>query len=93
MKKILVVEDELEIRQLLASYLRNEGFSVSEAEDGVVKKGVAFDGLAFYEEDMHYYGGFYVNKNVYIEVFSLNGSEKERKIVDLILKQLKLPKP
>lgn len=35
MKKILVVEDEREIRQLLASYLRNEGFSVSEAEDGV----------------------------------------------------------
>ena len=35
MKKILVVEDELEIRQLLANYLRNEGFFVSEAEDGV----------------------------------------------------------
>lgn len=35
MKRILVVEDELEIRQLLASYLRNEGYSVSEAEDGV----------------------------------------------------------
>jgi len=35
MKKILIVEDELEIRELLASYLRNEGFSVSEAEDGV----------------------------------------------------------
>ena len=35
MKIILVVEDELEIRQLLANYLRNEGFSVSEAEDGV----------------------------------------------------------
>ena len=35
MKNILVVEDELEIRQLLANYLRNEGFSVSEAEDGV----------------------------------------------------------
>jgi len=35
MKKILVVEDELEIRQLLANYLRNEGLSVSEAEDGV----------------------------------------------------------
>ncbi|MCR5340514.1 MAG: response regulator transcription factor [Saccharofermentans sp.] len=35
MKKIIVVEDEREIRQLLASYLRNEGFSVSEAEDGV----------------------------------------------------------
>lgn len=61
--------------------------------DGVVKKGVAFDGLTFYEEDMHYYGGIYVNKNVYIEVFSLNGSEKERKIVDSMLKQLNLPKP
>lgn len=35
MEKILVVEDELEIRQLLASYLKNDGFSVSEAEDGV----------------------------------------------------------
>lgn len=35
MKNILVVEDELEIRLLLANYLRNEGFSVSEAEDGV----------------------------------------------------------
>ncbi len=35
MKKILVVEDELEIRELLASYLRNDGYSVSEAEDGV----------------------------------------------------------
>ena len=35
MKKILIVEDELEIRELLASYLRNEGFTVSEAEDGV----------------------------------------------------------
>lgn len=35
MKKILVVEDEPEIRQLLASYLRNEGYAISEAEDGV----------------------------------------------------------
>lgn len=35
MKRILIVEDEIEIRELLASYLRNEGFSVSEAEDGV----------------------------------------------------------
>ena len=35
MKKILIVEDEPEIRQLLSSYLINEGYSVSEAEDGV----------------------------------------------------------
>ena len=61
--------------------------------DGVVRKGVEFDGLTFFDRDLHYYGGFYVNKNVYIEVFSLNGSEKERKIVDSMLKQLNLPKP
>lgn len=35
MKRILIVEDEPEIRQLLASYLVNEGYSVSETEDGV----------------------------------------------------------
>ena len=35
MKRILIVEDEPEIRQLLASYLINEGYSVSETEDGV----------------------------------------------------------
>ena len=33
--------------------------------DGVVRKGVEFDGLTFFEDDTHYYGGFYVNKNVY----------------------------
>ena len=35
MKKILVVEDEPDIRQLLASYLRSDGYKVTEAEDGV----------------------------------------------------------
>ena len=35
MKKILIVEDEPELRQLLASYLINDGYSVLEAEDGV----------------------------------------------------------
>ncbi|MBO4460923.1 MAG: response regulator transcription factor [Clostridiales bacterium] len=35
MKKILVVEDEPDIRQLLASYLVSDGYKVTEAEDGV----------------------------------------------------------
>ena len=35
MKKILIVEDEPELRQLLASYLINDGYSVVGAEDGV----------------------------------------------------------
>ena len=36
MKKILVVEDEFEIRQLLVNYLQNDGYEVFEAEDGIV---------------------------------------------------------
>ena len=36
MKKILVVEDEFEIRQLLVNYLQNDGYDVFEAEDGIV---------------------------------------------------------
>ncbi len=35
MSKILIVEDEPELRQLLASYLKNDGYSVVEAGDGV----------------------------------------------------------
>ncbi|MBO4473276.1 MAG: response regulator transcription factor [Clostridiales bacterium] len=35
MKKILVVEDEPEIRELLGNYLRNEGYEVASAADGV----------------------------------------------------------
>lgn len=34
MKKILIVEDELEIRNILKLYLLKEGYDVTEAEDG-----------------------------------------------------------
>lgn len=36
MKKILIVEDELEIRNILKLYLLREGYDVTEAEDGEV---------------------------------------------------------
>ena len=35
MKRLLVVEDEPEIRELLKNYLTHEGYEVSLAEDGV----------------------------------------------------------
>jgi len=35
MKKILIVEDEPDIRELLTSYLSHEGYDVAAAEDGV----------------------------------------------------------
>lgn len=36
MKKILIVEDEMEIRNILKLYLPKEGYDVTEAEDGEV---------------------------------------------------------
>ena len=38
MKKILVVEDEPDIRELLVNYLKNEGYEVASAEDGVTAR-------------------------------------------------------
>lgn len=35
MKRILVVEDELEIQELLLAYLRSEGYAVTPASDGM----------------------------------------------------------
>lgn len=42
-KKILIVEDEIEIRDIVARYLENSNFTVYIAKDG-------FDGLALFEE-------------------------------------------
>ena len=35
MKKVLVVEDEQDLSDLLGNYLTNEGYEVSKAGDGV----------------------------------------------------------
>lgn len=57
------------------------------------------NGLNFYHmnkyffEDTDIYGGVYVNKNVYIEVYSANGSKRDKEKIDKFLKQLGLPKP
>ena len=59
--------------------------------DGEVAEGAAFDGLTFNTRDTHYYGGFYVNKNVYIAVYSLNGDSDEMDTVDAMLKELDFP--
>jgi len=36
MKKILLIEDEADIRTLYAGYLRDNGYEVTEAQDGIV---------------------------------------------------------
>ena len=59
--------------------------------NGDLDEGTEFDGLTFYMGDTEYYGGFYVNKNVYIEVYSLNGDRSDKEKIDAILKELNLP--
>ena len=61
--------------------------------DGSVEAGVAFGGMTFFEKDMHYYGGFYVNNNVYIEIYTLDGSKSDKETIDAMLKELSLPRP
>ena len=43
--------------------------------------------------DVELYGGVYVNKNVYIEVCSVNGSKRDKEKAAAFLKELGLPKP
>ena len=44
-------------------------------------------------DDLEIYGGVYVNQNVYIEVFTVNGSKRDREKVDMFLKEIGFPKP
>ena len=39
------------------------------------------------------YGGIYVNKNVYIEVYSVNGSKRDKEKISSFLKAIGFPKP
>ena len=44
-------------------------------------------------EDCEIYGGVYVNDNVYIEVYSLNGSKRDKEKITNFLKEIGFPKP
>ena len=59
--------------------------------DGSVDAGSAFGGMTFFEKDMHYYGVFYVNGNVYIEIYTLDGTENDKETIDAVLKEMNLP--
>ena len=64
--------------------------------DGEVE---AENGLNFYHmnkyffEDTEIYGGVYVYDNVYIEVYSANGSKRDKEKIKTFLKTLKFPTP
>ena len=47
----------------------------------------------FFYEDTEIFGGVYVNKNVYIEVYSIDGSKRDKEKIDSFLKEIGFPKP
>lgn len=61
--------------------------------DGSVEEGTAFAGMTFFTGDTHYYGGYYVNNNVFIEILTLDGSKSDKEMIDAMLKELGLPTP
>ena len=61
--------------------------------DGDLEEGAEFDGSTFNTGDVNYYGGFYVNKNVYIEVYTLEGSRRDKEKINAMLKALNFPAP
>lgn len=48
---------------------------------------------SYFYEDSEIYGGVYVNDNVYIEVYSLNGSKRDNEKITNFLKEIGFPKP
>jgi len=76
------------------------------ASMGKTKGTVTFNGevesgamIKFYRNDCYFYedteifGGVYVNKNVYIEVYSIDGSKRDKEKIDTFLKEIGFPKP
>ena len=47
----------------------------------------------YFYEDTEMFGGVYVNDNVYIEVYSINGSKRDKEKITKFLKELGFPKP
>jgi len=60
--------------------------------DGEIEYGSKI-GKKYISSDTEIFGGIYVNKNVYIEVYSLNGSKRDKEKITSFLKALGFPKP
>ena len=96
-----------EINQDFDDILDDKEFEGSHTSSMTKTRGyLVFDGEVEGENNMHFYhmnqrffedteifGGVYVNKNVYIEVYSTNGSKRDKEKVTKLLKELGFPKP
>lgn len=60
--------------------------------DGEVEYGLELKDV-YVSGDTDFYGTICVNKNVFIQVYSLNGSKRDKEKINNVLKELGLPKP
>jgi len=94
-------EDAIENRDFdgnnLRSVSRTRGYIVFDGELGDGRELSVFNAgdmyKTYFAEDTELYGGIYVNKNVYIEAYSVDGSKRDKEKIANVLKQLDFPKP
>ncbi len=88
-----IVDDDGFDGSNVRSILKSRGSVVfnGEVEEGSELGFIVGSGYMY--EDSDIYGGVYVNKNVYIEVYSVNGSKRDNEKISNFLKELKFPKP
>ncbi len=60
--------------------------------NGDIEKGSKV-GTKYLSKDSEIFGGVYVNQNVYIEVYSIEGSKRDKEKISSFLKELGFPKP
>jgi hypothetical protein len=72
------------------------GMKGSVTFNGEIESGAAmflYRNDIIFDEDTEIFGGVYVNKNVYIEVYSIDGSKRDKEKIDTFLKEIGFPKP
>lgn len=60
--------------------------------NGDIEKGSRV-GTKYLSSDSEIFGGVYLNQNVYIEVYSIEGSKRDKEKISAFVKELGFPKP
>lgn len=84
-----------------SDFTGSSSISVSKTRGSVIFNGEVESGSAlsfayankYFYEDSEIYGGVYVNDNVYIEVYSIDGSKRDKEKITNFLKEIGFPKP
>lgn len=76
-----------------ASLTKTRGYLVFNGEVSAENSMHFYHMNQYFFDDTEIYGGVYVNQNVYIEVYSVNGSKRDKEKITKFLKELGFPKP